>query len=235
MSKRKQQLLEEAKNLKEQAKRLRKEADSLQYYEQLIELLDRDLNSWKEHLAKNTSKQGAWKLMFWSQDYTGNLQMAMHGYAPSVHSENNWSFEDYMSSKQNLGPLAVAFADDPQLLFHPNRHSRIRLEAVKFVYLVCPAKLDVRKESRAEVSGEVSLYVRGLLSKWHPQNFKETPREIYELLISDAFLEDWDRKTQKFKNDDLEHMLKDQRNNITNAQKSVELAKHEFKLLQPKQ
>lgn len=233
MSKRRQELLKEAENLEEQSKRLKQETHELGDYESVIELLDRDLNTWRMHLWLHASQsQGAWKLMFWSDDYDGRLQNMRYSYAPPV--EAPWSIEDYFSTEQNAGPALVAYADDPRVLFHPDRHSRIRLESVRFVYLVCPSDAKIEKDLRRfEANNKHWKYFRGLWSQWDGPSLKETPDETYKLLLSERFLDEWEKEMRDHRRKELDYELEAQYKKIAKAQAIIDKAVHDLELLEP--
>jgi len=236
MSKRRQELLKEAENLEEQSKRLKQETLELKDYESVIELLDRDLNAWRCHLVEHASpSQGAWKLMFWSEDYEGGLQSMSYGYAPSIETEVPWSIEKYFSTKQNAGPELVAYADNPRVLFHPDRYSRIRLESARLVYFICPSDTKIGQGfQRAEAEKKHWKYLRGLYPRWDRRvSLKDAPGESHKRLLSESFLDEWEKEMQDHRRKKLDYELEAQHKKIAEAQAIIDKAVHDLELLEP--
>lgn len=235
MSKRGQDLLKEAENLEEQSKRLKQESRELDDYESVIELLDRDLNTWRRHLIEHASQsQGAWKLMFWSEDYEGCLQNMRYSYAPPIETGVSWSIKKYFSTEQNAGPELVAYADNIRALFHPIKNSRIRLESVKFVYIICPSDTKIRPNLRRDdADNEHWKYLRGLYSQWDGTSLKKAPGDAHKLLLYNSFLDNLEQKIRDHRREKLDYELEAQHEKIAKVQAIIDKAVHDFKLLEP--
>ena len=64
MSKRNFDAAQDAKRLERQAQTCDEAAKDVMYYERILKILDKDLETWRQQLGHIASAGGAWKLMF---------------------------------------------------------------------------------------------------------------------------------------------------------------------------
>jgi hypothetical protein len=157
MSKRIAELEEQAKKLKAEAKRLRHESA-------LYKLMDEDLAAWKSKLQKEAIvTPDKWKLVFFSPDYNGLLQMYMYSYGPTLFSQHEWSSEAWESCQQrgqNMGGIKIAYAPTETALWPPPLAAK-RFAIFGFTYVICPTDLQLPKRFDALQYPEFKPYVYG--------------------------------------------------------------------------
>lgn len=104
------------------------------------ELLDADLAAWRGKLQKTSSNDSNYnhKLVFYSKRYCGTVLREFPSYGPLLSEE--WSAKEWHETRENAGPVAIAFSYSAQALTPPPLSAQ-RLQLFGFSYVICPTNI----------------------------------------------------------------------------------------------